>query len=359
MLYPSMETAIIGLPLAGKTTIFNALTGQQAHLSSATGGKKQLNLAEVEVPDGRVEELARLLKPKKKVHATVLFKDAQSEFRPEGGFAPATLVEVRTSEAIALVLRAFRGESVFPPSETMDPVRDLGKVLDSLIFSDFEMADKRMDRLDKEGKRSSREYQLLERLAKKLERGSLLGRDFLSPDEEKLLSGFRFLTVKPILVIADTEAALAASQGELNRLEQEVKEWGLELFTIQGDLEMEIAQLPEGEQREFLEDLGLAEPAKNRFLRRLYESLDLISFLTTSGDEVRAWSIPSGTPAVRAAGKIHTDLEKGFIRAEVIQWQELIEAEGYAGAKKQGKLRLEGRDYLVQDGDVVTVRFNI
>ncbi len=352
-----METGLIGLPLAGKTSIFNALTGLKANLSGPGGGKKQLNIAEIKMPDPRVGELTRIFKPKKSTHAAVVFKDIRVEFSGTGGIAPATLAEIRNTAVIAIVVRAFIDEGVFHPLEKVDPLADLKKIMDSLVFSDYEIIEKRLDRLQKEAKRAGREYQLLEQLSKQISDSELIGKDFLKddPSGRKLLSGYRFLTAKPIIVVANT----GENSVDLAELEKDSGALGVELFPIRGDLEMEIAQLAEEDQEEFLEDLGLKEPAKNRFLRRVYLSLDLISFLTANEEEVRAWSIPRGTTAVKAAGKIHSDLEKGFIRAEVIPFQELLETGGFQQAKKQGLLRLEGKDYIVQDGDVITIRFNV
>ena len=350
-----METDLIGLPMSGKTTIFNALTGQSADVNEYAGGKKQMHLAEVEVPDPRVEKLGELFQTKKVVHATVLFKDLQMEFTPEGGITAATLAELRGGDAVTIVLRAFQSASVAHPLDSVDPRRDLVRILDALVFSDYEVVEKRMERVVKEGNRGGREYQLLERLSRKLEAGEPIGRDFLSEDEDKLLSGFRFLTLKPLIVVANT----GESTVDLGPLQAEAAKRGLDLFTIRGDLEMEIAQLAPGEQQEFLADLGLEEPAKNRFIKHIYGSLELMSFLTAGDKECRAWTIPIGSTAVRAAGKIHTDLEKGFIRAEVIDWQELLAAGGYPQARKAGKLRLEGKEYVVRDGDVIVIRFNV
>jgi GTP-binding protein YchF len=355
-----VETGLIGLPLAGKTTIFNALTSQQAHLSSAAGGKKQTNLAEVQVPDIRVEKLSAIFNPRKQVHATVLFKDVQTEFTPAGGLAPSTLGELRSCDALTVIVRSFPDENVYHPFESIDPVSDLKRILDSLVFSDYEIISKRLERLDKEAKQGSREHQLLERLSGRLEEGNLIGPDFLAPEESKLTSGFGFLTAKPVIVVANTGGETDEERdGALKVLSEETARLGLDLFAIRGNLEMEIAQLPEEDQQEFLADLGLGEPAKNRFIRHIYASLDLISFLTVGEDEVRAWSIPGKTAAVRAAGKIHSDLEKGFIRAEVIHYDELLAVGGLAQARKQGKLRLEGKNYTVKDGDILNIRFNV
>lgn len=344
-----METDLIGLARSGKTTIFNALTGQSADVNEYSGGRKAAHLAEVEVPDPRIERLAELFQPKKKTYATVLFKDLQMEFTPEGGVSPATLAELRGADAVTIVVRAFdlSGES--------DPRRDLGRILEALVFADYEIVEKRLERIVKEGNKGNREYLLLEKLSQRLGAGEPLGRGLIAEEEEKLLSGIRFLTTKPTIVAANTGESAAGLEG----LREETARLGLELFPIHAKIEEEIARLAPQEQREFLLDIGLEEPARDRFIKRIYESLHLISFLTAGEKEVRAWSIPRDTSALKAAGKIHTDMEKGFIRAEVIGWRDLVEAGGYAQARKAGKLRLEGKEYRVQDGDVITVRFNL
>ena len=183
----------------------------------------------------------------------------------------------------------------------------------------------------------------------------MIGEKTISEDDNKLFSGFSFLSTKPVIVIANT----GEKDIDMAGLKNKANDYGINLVEFRGDMEMEISMLPENEQKEFLEDLGVTEGAKNRFLKEIYKKLNLISFITGKEDEVRAWSIPSGCNAVKAAGKIHTDLEKGFIRAEIIEWLDLLNSGGFKQAKSGGKLRLEGKDYTVKDGDVLTIRFNI
>ena len=344
-----METCLIGLPFCGKTTIFNALSGQQA------GSYQQVHLAEVAVPDPRVEQLAALFEKKKAIHATVLLKDLHLEFGEQGGIASGTLGELRTSDAVAIVLRAFVDEAVIHSLGAVDPLRDLRKLLDSMILSDYEIVEKRLERLEKEGKKGDRECLSLEKILARLEEGRCIGADLIHEEDRTLLSGFQFLTAKPMIVVIN----MGETSVDITEVKLQSQELGIDVFPIQGLQEMEISQLSPEDQAEFLADLGLQDPAKNRFLNALYSRLDLISFLTVGDQEVRAWSIPKGATALKAAGKIHTDMERGFIRAEVISCDRLLADGGFAEARKHGRLRLEGKEYQLQDGDVVMIRFNL
>ncbi len=344
-----METCFVGLPFCGKTTIFNALSGQQA------GGYQQVHLGEVAVPDPRVEQLAALFDKKKMIHATVLLKDLHLEFGEQGGISSGTLGELRTSDAVAIVLRAFVDEAVIHPLGKVDPLRDLRRLLDSMILSDYEIVEKRQERLEKEGKKGDREYLSLEKISARLEEGRCIGSDLIHEEDGVLLAGFQFLTAKPMIVVINMGEASVDIAG----VQRQSQELGIDVFPIQGLQEMEISRLSPEDQKEFLADLGLQDPAKNRFLNALYSRLELISFLTVGDQEVRAWSIQKGTSALKAAGKIHTDMERGFIRAEVIPCDRLLADGGFAEARKHGRLRLEGKEYQVQDGDVVMIRFNL
>jgi len=346
-----METAVIGLAGSGRTTIFNALTGQSAATGDAAGGRKQGYLSEVKVPDERLDKLAALYNPKKLTHAAVLFKDPPLDYDQEAGIKSSSLADLRRADAIAIVVRAFVNDSVVHPLKDSTPLKDFRKVLGSLVFGDYEVAEKRVERLDKEAKRDTHEYQVLQKIVATLSAGKPLGSGFFAPDDQKLFAGFGFLTAKPFFAVINTgEKSLPHDD-----LLAEARGMGVDTFPIRGDMEMEIAQLPAADQKAFLEDLGIEEPAKNRFLRHVYSTLKLISFFTVGEDECKAWSIREGTNAVGAAGEIHSDLAKGFIRAEVSGWEDVLAA----GAKKSGKQKLEGKDYVVKDGDVILIRFNV
>jgi GTP-binding protein YchF len=350
-----METVIIGLPSSGKTTIFNALTGRSAPTGDSSAPGRQVHRAEVPVPDARIDRLAELYRPRKTTYATVLFRDPPLTRLENDSLAPAGLGEARKADAMTVVIRAFADESVHHPLKAVNPLRDLRAVLDSLVLADQEVAERRLVRLAKEARRDGREHKLLRRAVDRLAEGRLLGRTFFAAEDEKLFAGFGFLTAKPIVaVLNDGERA-----ADHAAVEVEARERGIAVFCLRGDLEAEIAELDASEQTEFLRDLGASEPAKSRFLRHVYAHLDLVSFLTAGEPEVRAWSVLRGTTAARGAGTIHSDLEKGFIRAEVAWWEDLLACGGWRGARKANKVRLEGRDYVLEDGDAILVRFNV
>ena len=357
LLYTSagMETAIIGLARSGRTTIFNALTGQENPTGDSGGGKKQAHLAEVRVPDDRLDRLAALYSPRKLTHASVRFRDLALEHGENGGIASSSLAEVRGTDAVTIVVRAFRDDSVVHPLKDPAPLGDLRTVFDSLVFGDYEIAEKRIARLDKEAKRDGREYHVLKQAAAILGAGKPLGRAFFSSEDEKIFAGFGFLTSRPLFAVVNTGEATIPHDDLL----KEAASLGIDAFPIRGDMEMEISRLAPGDQKEFLRDLGIEEPARNRFLRHVYGTLHLMSFFTVGEDECKAWSIPEGTIAVRAAGEIHSDLAKGFIRAEVVPWKDILDNGGYQQAKKANKVRLEGKEYVVKDGDVLLIRFNV
>ncbi len=245
--------------VAGRTTIFNALTGQNNPTGDAGTGRKQPSIAEVKVPDQRLDSLAALYSPRKLTHASMRFRDLILEHADNGTIAPAGLAEVRNADAIAIVIRAFQDESVVHPLTDANPLRDLRVVLDSLVFADYEVAEKRIARLDKEAKRDTREYHVLKQAVELLGAGKPLGRGFFAPEDEKLFAGFAFLTSRPLFAVVNTgekttpHADLLAEAGIL----------GIDAFPIRGDMEAEISLLPPADQKEFLKDLGIEEPARN------------------------------------------------------------------------------------------------
>jgi len=344
-----MKVGLIGHRGAGKTTIFNMLTGLQAQ-TGGFGGKDEVHLGVIKVPDDRIDKLAQIYKPKKTTYAEIRFTD----FPPSQGEEDlrsnnAVITQIREVDAIALVLADFE------PGAT--PMKDLNDLLTEMILADMTVIDNRRSRLKKEKARPQEEA-LLERCAAALENEESLRNLSYSADEETLLSGFGFLSKKPLLVLfnrGEHEAGkpLPADYGT------ELKKRNILALALSGKVEMEIAQLDESDRRAFLKDLGIEESARERFIRASYDLLNLISFLTAGEDEVRAWTITRGTNARSAAGKIHSDIERGFIRAEVVAFVDFIALGSELKCKEAGKLRLEGKDYVVKDGDIIHFRFAV
>ncbi len=353
-----MKVGLVGFAGSGKTTVFNTLTGLAAEVGGY-GAREKANVGVIKVPDYRVDKLAELFKPKKKTYAEISFVDvagppAESAERTQSGLDPKLVQHMREADALVHVVRAF-DNAMLP--QAADPARDIRAFDDELILTDLVQIENRIARLKKE-KDSARESELMERLKSALEGEQQLRDLELTHEDLGIIAGFRFLSLKPLLLLINQpeEAAGNDSSGEVNGLARLKK---LDLIAMSGKVEMEIAQLAPEEQREFLQDLGITEPARDRFIRAAYSLLDLISFLTAGEDECRAWSIRRGTTAHKAAGVIHSDIERGFIRAEVTRFEDLIELGSEARCREQGKLKLEGKDYVVQDGDVVHFRFNV
>jgi GTP-binding protein YchF len=344
-----MKVGLIGHRGAGKTTIFNMLTGLQAQVGSF-GGREEIHLGVIKVPDPRIDELARIYQPKKTTYAEIRFTDFPPNQGGENSKSNNALVgQMREVDAIALVLRDFDGD--------VDPLKELNDLLTEMILTDLTVVENRRIRLRKEKARPLEEG-LLERCAKALENEQSLRHLDFSADEETLASGFAFLSRKPLLVIfnqADEKAGKPLDPPYQAQLQRR----GLMGLALAGKVEMEIAQLDETDRTAFLKEIGIAEPARDRFIRITYALMNLISFFTTGEDEVRAWTITRGTAARPAAGKIHSDIERGFIRAEVVAYDDFIVHGSEAKSKEAGKLRLEGKDYAVKDGDIIHFRFAV
>ena len=357
-----MEFGILGLEMSGKSTLFALLTGQSA---GAAHGKREAHRGIAQVPDQRLTKLAALYSPRKVTPATVQFVDVPAISK--GGSASLNLPELRTMDGLAVVVRAFASDAVPHPEGRVDPAHDLDLLETELLLADMAVADARLERLGRElGKRKAADLEAeraaLEKCRPALAAGTPLREVALSPEDARLLKGFTFLTRKPLLVVlnaGEEDVADLAGAPERAGLAAYLGRPGVTICSLCATLEEEISRLAPADQAEFLRELGLPDRALDRVLHTAYGLLGLISFLTVGEDECRAWSIPAGTPAVRAAGAIHSDLEKGFIRAEVVPWQELLDAGSLAACRHRGTLRLEGKEYVVQDGDVVTIRFNV
>jgi ribosome-binding ATPase len=355
-----MKTAIIGLPMTGKTSLFTILTG--VHQESRIGSTA-VRTGVAKVPDPRVDELARLYEPPKITYATVEYVDMPS-ISKESLRDPSYLASLRVVDAFAQVLRLFDDPSVPHEKGSVDPVRDLEDIETELILSDLVVVEKRLERLDKDRKKIKnpeldREFELLEKCKALLERDRPLRELPLEGDDEKRIRGFQFLSQKPMLYV------LNLGEGDAGRLHEREREFregpaagraNVAVTGVCGKIEAELAELPREEQREYLASYGLGEAALERMISATYALLGLMSFLTAGETEVRAWTIPMNSTAVKAAGAIHSDFEKKFIRAEVVNWKALVEYQGYPGLRDKGLLRLEGKEYIVKDGDVLVIR---
>lgn len=353
-----MKVGLVGFAGSGKTTIFNTLTGLAAEVGGY-GAREKANVGVIKVPDHRVEKLAAIFNPKKKTLAEISFVDvagpqAEDTQQAQTGLDPKLVQHMREVDALVHVVRAFDNSML---TQAADPVRDIRAFDDELVLTDLVQIENRIARLKKE-KDSARENELMLRLKSALEEEQPLRNLELAHEDLSSIAGFRFLSLKPLLLLInqpEEQASAGASEG-VSKLADSRK---LSVIAMSGKVEMEIAQLAPDEQRDFLQDLGIAEPARERFIRAAYSLLDLISFLTAGEDECRAWSIMRGTTAHKAAGVIHSDIERGFIRAEVTRFEDLAQLGSEARCREQGKLRLEGKEYVVKDGDVVHFRFNV
>jgi ribosome-binding ATPase len=357
-----MKTGIIGLPQVGKTSLFQILT--RVKVEGGYSNPREAHLGIAKVPDDRLDRLAALCNPKKLIHATVEYADVAA-IGQEALKETAFLTSLRNVDALIHVLRAFEDDSI-PHVGAIDPLRDAKSVEFDLMLSDLTQIEKRLERLEKDLKKMKtadleKEHALLLRSKAALEAEQPLRELEMSAEEKKLIRGFMFLSQKPILYAvnvsestnlgADLEAA--AAKYKLTDLASRPNA-GVTAFC--GKVEAELAEMDDEEATEFLGSYGLKESGLVRLIRRSYELLGLISFFTVGEDECRAWTVPANSRAQEAAGAIHTDLEKHFIRAETIHWDTLLAAGSEAVARSQGTLRLEGKDYLVQDGDVLHIR---
>ena len=346
--------------MVGKTSLFTILTGVQ---SESRIGSTAVRTGVARVPDARLEALGHLFEPPKVVHATVEYVDMPS-ISKENLRDPSYLASLRVVDAFAHVLRLFSSETVPHEKGSVDPLRDMGDVETELILSDLVVVEKRLERLDKDRKKIKnpeldREFELLEKCKTLLEADQPLRQIELDADDEKRLRGFQFLSQKPMLYVLNVGEEDAA---KLHVREQEYRDGPLAgrkntaATGVCGKVEAELSELPREEQRDYLASYGLQESGLERLISATYSLLGLMSFLTAGEDECRAWTIPANSPAVKAAGAIHSDFEKKFIRAEVVNWQTLIDHGGYPGVREKGLLRLEGKEYIVKDGDVLVIR---
>ena len=366
-----MQIAIVGLAGAGKTTVFNTLT--RGHAETGGFGGMELHVGVVKVPDERLDKLAAIFKPKKIVQADVTYVDlpappASSEGHVGTEDLPAEhLARLRDSDALLHVVRAFEDASNPHPEGSVDPARDLDRLDTEFLLADLALVDRRLERLKTSGRHGTpaeresneREEAILVRLKAALEAGSPIRDVALEPEEEKAIRGFRFLTQKPVLILLNVgEGDLARAGEQVAAVANGYDHRNAIVDALSARIEMELGELEPDEAAAFMEELGIAESSLDRVIALSYRLLGLISFLTAGPDEVRAWPIHDGSNAVDAAGAIHTDLAKGFIRAETVAYDDLLTLGSMAEAKKAGKLRSEGKTYRVRDGDVVEILFS-
>ena len=355
-----LRAGLVGLPASGKTTLFQLLTS--AREAPRTHGKAEANVGVSRVPDDRLDRLTALFNPKRRVPATVEFADMAA-----GRGDAKSLLDVaayRNADALLHVVRAFRDPTVPHPQGAVDPVRDLRTIEDELVLADLGVAERRLERLEKDLKKNAsaelrREQELLVRGRATLESGAALRTLGLSGDDARLLRGFQFLSAKPLLAVINLDEADAGSADGVPA----AAAWrafldatGTAAVGVCAKIELEIAQLDPEDANAFMADLGLKQSGLDRVIRAAYDMLGYISFFTVGDDECRAWSIPRATPAQEAAGAIHSDIQRGFIRAEVVPCDALLARGSLSACREHGELRLEGKDYLVADGDVITFR---
>ncbi len=369
-----MKVGIVGLPQVGKTTIFSLLTQGRVDTSSWSSGR-DAHIGIAYVPDPHVDRLAEIVKPKKTTYATIEYVDLPGLSRGEGKAAlegqtkemSTYLNSLKNIDALVHVVRGFEDPNLPHVEGTVDPQRDADLFELEMIFSDLAIVEKRLERLAKDLKKSKSvelemENEILLRFKAALETEQPLRELELTPEEEKRVRGFTFLSAKPILLVinvGDQDAAKIANVVEAFGLQKQAMKRNVGITAVCGRIESEIAALPPEDARAFMEDLGISGSALDRIIQRSYDLLGVFSFYTAGEPEVRAWTIPRNTTAMQAAGVIHTDIEKGFIKAEVVSFEDMVELGSFQAAKSKGVLRLEGKEYRVQEGDVILFRFNL
>ncbi|MBN1825449.1 MAG: redox-regulated ATPase YchF [Candidatus Eisenbacteria bacterium] len=357
-----MKLGILGLPSSGKTSLFNLLTGGTADTTPFGSGKRRANLAVVKVPDDRLDRLAAFYRPKKITPVEIAFVDPGGLPGADrsGERAEELLPHLRDADALVLVLRDFESEIVPAPGGRVDPLADLDEIRSDLIVADLATVEKKLERLEKEKKggdpAKQREYDLFARARDCLESERRLYSLDLTRDEEKTISNYGFLTRKAMILLRNTGDG--ASPEEPEALRARAEHMGAPLLSMNALLEREVLDLAEEERAEFYESFDIEGGGRERFIRAAFDSLDLISFFTGGERDCHAWTVRRGSHAPVAAGKIHSDMEKGFIRAEVIPVDDLIALGGEKGAREKGKIRTEGKEYVVRDGDFIIILFN-
>jgi hypothetical protein len=363
-----MKIAITGLSNSGKTTVFNALTGMQVETTAYATTSGEPNMGVVKVPDKRLVRLTEVFKPKKTTHSTVQYVDYLGLTKGDLKQNRKVFELVKDADCLVHVVRAFADDAVAHPLDRIDPRSDVSTVETELVFGDLELVERRLESIEtgkKKGRKpaSPEEEKILDKCRQALESERPLRDVEFTPDERRAMSHLQFMSIKPMIVALNiAEADLKTSRpadlvAEVSALFGEGS--SVTVLAMSGKVEMDIAALDAEERALFLDDLGIEEPALDRLVRVCYDRLGYISFLTAGEDEVRAWAIRQGTDALNAAGKIHSDIQRGFIRAETISYDDFIAAGSFAAGRDAGTLRLEGKTYIVKDGDIINFRFNV
>jgi len=355
-----MKIGLMGLPLSGKTTVFNALTSAGVDVLAYATEKAEPNVAIVDVMDERVTLLSRMYEPKKTIHATVEMMDfVGMTHDPAKGSAlfEQSITFMKNTDALALVVRNYREDMMEAPN----PLADIKSVEEELLFSDLALCEGRLERIEKSYQRGKKtpqlqvEEKIVRRILKQLNNEKPVRKLPMTKDEQKIIRGFQLLSEKPMMVVLNShEVNFGDNQALLDEIGKEYS-----VIEFAGKFEMELSGLDEEEMALFMEDMGVTGSARDRLTRMAYGTLEYISFFTVGSDEVRAWTLKMGDTALDAAGTVHTDLARGFIRAECFSYDDLMECGSEKGIKEKGRLRLEGKNYVVQDGDILNIRYNV
>lgn len=355
-----MKIGLMGLPLSGKTTVFNALTSAEVDVQAYATEKAEPNVAIVDVMDERVTLLSRMYEPKQTIHATVEMMDFVGVTHdPAKGSALSeqSITFMKNTDALALVVRNYREDLMEAPN----PLADIKSVEEELLFSDLALCEGRLERIEKSYQRGKKtpqlqiEEKIVRKILEQLNNEKPVRKLPMTKDEQKIIRGFQLLSEKPMMVVLNSdEVNFGDNQALLDEIGKDYN-----VIEFAGKFEMELSGLDEEEMALFMEDIGVTESARDRLTRMAYRTLEYISFFTVGSDEVRAWTLKKGNLALDAAGTIHTDLARGFIRAECFSYDDLMECGSEKGIKEKGRLRLEGKNYVVQDGDILNIRYNV